>query len=95
MGPVASSEQRDDRRVIAEGLGAMAVSLAEMGEDEDTARRQLVGMMQQLQEIDVEVLREAAEAISSFPQPIDVSADELEGPADSGDAGSPQCVGGP
>lgn len=78
MGPVASSERRDDRRVIVEGLGAMAVSLAETGEDEDTARRQLVGMMLQLHETDVEVLREAAEAIASFPQPIDESADELE-----------------
>lgn len=68
----------DDRRVIVEGLGAMAVSLAETGEDEDTARRQLVGMMLQLHETDVEVLREAAEAISSFPQPIDESTDELE-----------------
>jgi hypothetical protein len=49
-----------------------------LGEDEDTARRQLVGMMLRLYETDVEVLREAAQAISSFPQPIDESADELE-----------------
>lgn len=38
----AESRQPDDRRVIVEGLGALAVSLAEMGEDEQTARTQLV-----------------------------------------------------
>lgn len=72
------NEPRDERRVIVEGLGALAVSLAEMGVDEDVARAQLVAMMGRVHEFKPDVLREAAQAISSFPQPLEESADELE-----------------
>ncbi len=64
--------------MIVEGIAAFAISLAEMGTDEEAARSQLVGMMVGVHEIDPELLREAAAAVSAFPQPLDESPEEIE-----------------
>ncbi len=67
---------------IVEGMAAFAVTFAQMGNTEEEARAKLVGYMQgqlQLEKDDaVRVLREAADAITSFPQPPDDSAERLE-----------------
>lgn len=69
-------------RPIVDGIAAFAVSLAQMGNTEEDARSKLVGYMRMRLRIDqgdaVWVLREAAVAISRFPQPPDESAERLE-----------------
>lgn len=67
-----------DRRIVVEGLAAMAVTLSEMDASEDEARAQLVTMLQRVGATDVGVVREAAAAISGFPQPLDESAEAIE-----------------
>lgn len=67
-----------DRGVIVDGLATMAVTMAEMGATEDEARAQLVVMLQRVGATDVGVVREAAAAISGFPQPLDESAEAIE-----------------
>lgn len=67
-----------DRRVIVDGLATMAVTMSEMGASEDEARAQLVAMLQRVRATDVGVVREAAAAISGFPQPLDESAEAIQ-----------------
>lgn len=70
------------RRGIVEGIGAIAVTLAEMGHAEEDARQQIIGYLVERLRVDdvdlVPVLREAAVAIQTFPQPPDESAERLE-----------------
>lgn len=67
---------------IVEGIAAFAITFAQMGDTEAEARSKLVGYMQMRLQIDdedaVRVLRGAAQAIVSFPQPPDDSSDHLE-----------------
>lgn len=70
------------RRGIAEGIAAIAVTLAEMGHTEEDARQQVVRLVERLriEEVDlVPVIREAAAAIKDFPQPADEPTERLEG----------------
>ncbi len=66
------------RRVVAEGIAAMAVTLAEMGATEDEARVKILAMLQQVGPADAEIVREAAACIGQMPQPLNESAEEVE-----------------
>ena len=70
------------RRAIVEGIGATAVTLAEMGNTEEEARQHIVVYLVEGLRIDaadlVPVIREAAALIASFPQPLDEPAERLE-----------------
>lgn len=72
------SASDDEYRGIVEGLAAIAVTAAEMGATEEEARQQLVLWLIRVEVQSSNVLREAATAISSFPQPADEPADRLE-----------------
>lgn len=68
----------EHRRGIAEGLGAIAVSVAQMDSTQEQAWAGVLQMMERLQiaEADAEmIVREAAEAIASFPRPRNEPAD--------------------
>jgi hypothetical protein len=66
---------------IVEGVAALAVTFAEMGDTEDEARGKLAGYMQSqldISQVDaIRVLKAAAESVASFPQPPDESAERL------------------
>jgi hypothetical protein len=68
----------EEHRGIVEGLAAIAVTAAEMGTTEEEARRQLALWLVRLEVQSSGVPREAAAAISSFPQPLDEPAERLE-----------------
>lgn len=59
----------------------MAITLSEMGTGPDDARSQLLGWLQRYQlenPADVGVVRDAAAAVGTFPQPVDEPAYEIE-----------------
>jgi hypothetical protein len=58
----------DERRRIVRGIAALAVTLAEMGYDEQTARARLSAAVESLGVGDVEIFGEAAAEISAGPQ---------------------------
>lgn len=70
----------DSRKVLVEGLAAVAISLAEMGTGPDDARSQLLGWLQcqSLHPPDVTVVRDAAAVVGRFPQPVDEPAEVIE-----------------
>jgi hypothetical protein len=70
---VGASEE--EHRGIVEGLAAIAVTAAELGATEEEARQQLALWFVRLEVQSSGVLREAAAAISSFPQPPDEPAE--------------------
>jgi hypothetical protein len=67
-----------ERQKLVEGIGAAAVTLAEMGESEGEARSRLVALLNQVGVTDAEIVRDAAAAIGTFPQPIDETLEEIE-----------------
>ncbi|MDP9386855.1 MAG: hypothetical protein M3Q48_02730 [Actinomycetota bacterium] len=70
---------RDERRVIVEGLAAYAVTMTEMGADEQDVRAKLASELQRFGVDDpVGVLRDSAAAITAAPQPPDETAERLE-----------------
>jgi hypothetical protein len=72
----------DQREMIVEGMAAIAVTLAEMGHGEEDTRQQVVSYLVERLRIDetdlVPVIREAATAIQTFPQPTNEPAEQLE-----------------
>ncbi len=73
-----NADRDDVRRVIVDGLAALAVSIAEMGGTESDARLTIIGQMERLRVEDPGLLREAANAIAEHPQPLDEPAATLE-----------------
>ncbi|MGH8524965.1 MAG: hypothetical protein ACREXY_12365 [Gammaproteobacteria bacterium] len=72
--------QPDQREPIVNGVAALAVTIAEMGEDEGVARASIVQQLMRLkldQRDLVPVLRAAVTAIAQFPQPIDHPPERL------------------
>ena len=74
--------QEHQWRPIVEGIAAIAVALAEMGTSEEEAQGQVTNYLVYRLQVDivdlVPILREAAAAVGSFPQPPDDSAESLE-----------------
>lgn len=68
----------DERRVIVEGIAAIAVSVAEMGGSEDDMRAAVADMLPKLGELRPDVVNAAAAVIARFPQPLDESPEEIE-----------------
>ena len=66
-----------EHKIIVDGLGAAAVGGFEMGCDRDRVREYLLDFWNQFDRESGD-FREAAAAISSFPQPLVESADETE-----------------
>lgn len=67
----------NDRRTVTQGLAAIAISLVGMRLTEDDAKATLVNRMLELGVADPSILRDAADEIPRFPQPIDESPEEI------------------
>lgn len=67
-----------DRPWIVEHLAVLAVALAEDGTRESEALSQLGTFLQRFAVSDVSIIREAAAAVLSLPQPIDETLEETE-----------------
>ena len=63
---------------VAEGLAALAVTLAEMGTTEERALREILAWMYRLGTPDAETARAAAEAVATMAQPLDAPLDRTE-----------------
>ena len=69
---------RAERIVFAEGVAAFAIALVRTGTDEATSRHAILRQMSQSQVFVPGILRAAADAIKSFPQPLDETPEEIE-----------------
>jgi hypothetical protein len=68
----------DETRKIAEGTAALAISLAEQGASEEVWRAAMLRMLEQLGEANAAIVRLAASAVTSLPEPLDETPEEIE-----------------
>jgi hypothetical protein len=68
----------DGTHKIAEGVAALAFSHAEQGTSEEEARVVILETLMQLGEANASMVRLAASAVTSLPEPLDETPEEIE-----------------
>jgi hypothetical protein len=68
----------DECRKIAEGIAALAVSHAEQGASEEESRTVILKKLTELGQANASMVRLAASAVTSLPEPLDEAPEEIE-----------------
>jgi hypothetical protein len=68
----------DESRKIAEGIVALAVSHAEQGASEEESRTVILKKLTELGEANASMVRLAASAVTSIPEPLDEAPEKIE-----------------